>query len=96
MGWGLFWGTICAAGLGVLSNSIVLLELESAAQRRVWRSRTWQNVADEIVIVGIDGQLDAPEADDVTLPDFSPERLNYAALTQRLLEDAGARTVVLN
>ncbi|MEL7084751.1 MAG: CHASE2 domain-containing protein [Cyanobacteria bacterium P01_A01_bin.3] len=96
LGWGLFWGTICAAGLGVLSNSIVLLELESAAQRRVWRSRTWQNVADEIVIVGIDGQLDAPEADDVTLPDFSPERLNYAALTQRLLEDAGARTVVLN
>ena len=97
LGWGLFWGAICAVGLGGLSNSIVFLELESAAQRRIWRSRIWQNVADEIVIVAIDGQLEESlDGQEAALPDFSPERLNYAALTQRLLEDAGARTVVLN
>ena len=97
LGWGIFWGATWSLGLAVLSNSIIFLELESAIQRRIWRSRVWQNVAENIAIVGIDGHLEEqPANSEKSLPDFSLERLNYAALTQRLLEDAGARTVVLN
>ena len=97
LGWGLLWGTTWALVLWVLSNGIILLELESAVQRRIWRSRHWKEAAAEIVIVGIDGQLETSNSSSGTAPpDFSLERVNYAALTRRLLEDAGANAVVLN
>ena len=84
-------------GLAVLSDSIIFLELESAIQRQIWRSRVRQPVVEDIAIVGIDGQLERSSTNsNNSLPDFSLERSNYAALAQRLLEDAGARTVILN
>lgn len=92
--WGVSWGMAWATLLCLSSGSALLVRLESDLQQWLFRWRGPQEIAEEVVILGIDGQVEGdPSGQEL---DFRLERANYAALTLRLLEQAGAAVVVLN
>ncbi|MEO1131278.1 MAG: CHASE2 domain-containing protein [Cyanobacteria bacterium J06639_1] len=96
-GFGLAWGLGWATLLTVAAGTPALLQLESDLQKQVLRWRGSQPPAPEIAIVGIDGQIDGQiDGEGTQTVEFALERVNYAALALRLLEDAKARVVVLN
>ncbi|NJK72102.1 MAG: CHASE2 domain-containing protein [Synechococcaceae cyanobacterium SM2_3_60] len=86
--WGLAWATV----VFTFASSRPLLQLENGVQARLWQQLPSLEAHEDVVIIGIDGQLEVGGQG----ADFSLERSNYAALVHRLLGEAGARVVVLN
>ncbi len=91
--WGIAWGVAWGSVLSLASATPALYRLESDLQMRLLQSRLAQPVAADIVILGIDGQVDGSDGQAV---DFFLDRTNYAGLALRLLEEARASVVVLN
>ncbi len=97
-GWALAWGLGWATLLNLSAQHPLPLQLESDAQAWLYALRRPQQPSPEVAIVGIDGRLEGQgeRAEGKPHVDFLLERSNYAGLTLRLLEEAGARVVVLN
>lgn len=96
-GWGLAWGLGWATLLTVAAGTPAILQLESDWQERILRWRGPRLPAPEVAIVGIDGQIEGvTDGEGNQTIEFALERVNYAALALRLLDEAQARVVVLN
>ncbi len=91
--WGLAWGAMWATVLNLVSGNPGLYRLESDLQQHIMQLRAPQSIAPEVLIVGIDGQVDGSDGQTV---DFFLDRKNYAGLALRLIEEAQAKVVVLN
>ncbi|MEN9230604.1 MAG: CHASE2 domain-containing protein [Thermostichus sp. DG02_5_bins_236] len=94
LGWGLGWATL----LNLSAQHPLLVRMESDAQQWLYGWRGPQEPSADVVIVGIDGRIQAggEGTDGSQNIDFLLERANYAGLTLRLLEEAEAKVVVLN
>ncbi len=109
LSWGVLWGLGWGSLLSLASTSPGLYRLERDLQAWLLEKRGSQSVAPEVVVIGIDGQVESTVAatgasnrDGVEgqladpTADFLLDRTNYAALTLQLLEEAEAEVVVLN
>ncbi len=98
LGWALAWGLGWAVLLNLSAQHPLLLRLESDAQEWLYAWRGPQQPSPKVVIIGIDGRIDGQgeRGDGWHHVDFLLERANYAGLALRLLEEAGAKVVVLN
>ncbi|MGF1577043.1 MAG: CHASE2 domain-containing protein [Cyanophyceae cyanobacterium] len=99
LSWGLFWGMGWSTLLSMAATTPGLYRLERDLQSLLLVQRGSQGVADEVVVIGIDGRVESTAIEgESTNPsaDFLLDRTNYAALTLQLLEEAEVEVVVLN